>query len=238
MRLSAPIYRLKRAAKLLAHDADIPLNKALDRIAKTEGFQSWSQLAARDAASSRGAKILSRLSPGDMVLLGARPGQGKTLLGLEIIIEAAKSGIKAHYYTLEDTERDVINRLKSINGDINGLKDHLTIDTSDAISANYIIERQQTTHPGEIITVDYLQILDQNRQKPTLNTQIAALKSFAAQTGSIMIFISQIDRSYDLHKNALPALADIRLPNPINLNDFTQTCFLQGGELQLQKIAS
>lgn len=238
MRLSAPIYRLKRTAKLLARDADIPLNKALDRVARTQGFQSWSQLAARDATSSRGAKILSRLSPGDMVLLGARPGQGKTLLGLEIIIEAVKSGIKAHYYTLEDTEREVISRFKSIGGDINGFKGHLTIDTSDSISANYIIEQQQTAQPGEVITVDYLQLLDQNRRKPALNTQVAALKSFATQTGSIMIFIAQIDRSYDLRNNALPSLADIRLPNPINLDHFTQTCFLQDGEVQLEKIAS
>ena len=32
MRLSAPIFRLKRQAKLLAREAGIPLHQALDRV--------------------------------------------------------------------------------------------------------------------------------------------------------------------------------------------------------------
>lgn len=46
MQLSAPIYRLKRKAKLLSRSESIPLHKALDRIAYKEGFSSWSLLAA------------------------------------------------------------------------------------------------------------------------------------------------------------------------------------------------
>ena len=80
MKLSAPIFRLKRQARLQSRDAGIPLNKALDNIAKTEGFQSWSLLAASDSAIGPAIRMLARLHPGDLVLLGARPGHGKTLL--------------------------------------------------------------------------------------------------------------------------------------------------------------
>ena len=38
MKLSAPIYRLKRLAKILSRDEGLPLHEALDRIAAQEGF--------------------------------------------------------------------------------------------------------------------------------------------------------------------------------------------------------
>ena len=47
MKLSAPIYQLKRRAKLLSRTDTIPLHQALDRIAQEEGFTAWSLLASR-----------------------------------------------------------------------------------------------------------------------------------------------------------------------------------------------
>jgi hypothetical protein len=44
MNLSAPINELKRKAKLLRRAEDIPLNQALARIAKEEGYASWGLL--------------------------------------------------------------------------------------------------------------------------------------------------------------------------------------------------
>ncbi|PCJ91179.1 MAG: hypothetical protein COA50_16760 [Flavobacteriaceae bacterium] len=44
MELSAPINELKRKAKLVRRETGIPHNQALDRIAKDEGYASWSFL--------------------------------------------------------------------------------------------------------------------------------------------------------------------------------------------------
>lgn len=44
MNLSAPINELKRKAKLLRRAEGIPLNQALTRIAKEEGYASWGLL--------------------------------------------------------------------------------------------------------------------------------------------------------------------------------------------------
>lgn len=44
MNLSAPINELKRKAKLLRRSEGIPLNQALARIAKEEGYPSWGLL--------------------------------------------------------------------------------------------------------------------------------------------------------------------------------------------------
>src|SRR5262245_53486156 len=49
---------------------------------REEGFQSWSQLAAAAANHFPTSHLLEQLQPGDLVLLGARPGQGKTVMGL------------------------------------------------------------------------------------------------------------------------------------------------------------
>lgn len=44
MNLSAPINELKRKAKLVGREEGIPLNQALSRIAKQEGYASWGLL--------------------------------------------------------------------------------------------------------------------------------------------------------------------------------------------------
>ena len=84
-KLSAPIYRLKRRAKALSLKEKIPLHEALDRIAGQEGFAAWSLLASRLASSRPGKTLIDELVPGDLVLLGARPGHGKTLIAAYMI---------------------------------------------------------------------------------------------------------------------------------------------------------
>src|SRR5215469_6830061 len=113
MQLSAPIHQLKRKAKLLSREDNIPLREALNRIAAQEGFGSWSLLAAKASAAAPPAKLFSRLAPGDLVLVGARPGQGKTLMSLELAVEAMKSGNRGVFFTLEYTEKDVLDRFQA-----------------------------------------------------------------------------------------------------------------------------
>ena len=84
MKLSAPLYRLKRRARGLSREQGIPLHAALDRVAVAEGFARWSLLASRHAARGPAGWLSERLQPGSLMLLGARPGQGKTLLGIEL----------------------------------------------------------------------------------------------------------------------------------------------------------
>lgn len=62
MKLSAPIFRLKRRAKCMARDEDISLHEALDRLARQEGFGKWSLLSSRAAMNSPSKSVLSRLS--------------------------------------------------------------------------------------------------------------------------------------------------------------------------------
>ena len=82
------------------------------------------------------------------------------------------------------------------------------------------------------MVIDYLQLLDQRRETPELMVQVLALKSFAKERGLILVFISQIERSYDPSAKPCPDLGDVRLPNPLDLKLFDKTCFLNDGEVR------
>jgi len=234
MRLSAPIYHLKRKAKLLSREQSIPLHEALDRIAGQEGFGGWSLLAAKAAATAPAGKLFPRLAPGDMVLVGARPGQGKTLMSLELAVEAMKAGNRAVFFTLEYTEQDVLDRFRDIGVERAAFDGRFEFDSSDAISADYIVNKLAAAPRGTLVVIDYLQLLDQKRENPELMVQVRTLESFARGRGLIFVFISQIDRSYDPSTKPCPGLEDVRLPNPLDLTLFSKTCFLNNGEVQFR----
>jgi replicative DNA helicase len=234
MKLSAPLYHLKRTAKTLSRQKGIPLHAALDRIAAEEGFKAWSLLAAKAAAAAPASKLFARLRPGDLVLVAARPGHGKTLMSLELAVAAMKAGHRAAFFTLEYKEKDVWGHLRDLGVDQTRFQELFDLDCSDAISADYIEKKMATAQRGSVVVVDYLQLLDQKRENPPLMAQVRALKTFARDRGLIVVFISQIDRSYDPSTKPCPDLEDVRLPNPLDLQLFDKTCFLSNGEVRFQ----
>ena len=236
MKLSAPLYHLKRKAKLLSRAENIPLHEALDRIARQEGFGGWSLLAAKAAAAAPAEKLFARLAPGDLVLLGARPGHGKTRMGLELAVQAMRSGSRGVFFTLEYTEKDMLDRFRAIGVAREAFARLFECDSSDEISSDYIVKRLADAPRGTLAVVDYLQLLDQKRDKPELMVQVRALQAFARDRGLIFVFISQIDRSYDPLKKPCPDLDDVRLPNPLDLSLFSKTCFLNEGEIRFSAI--
>lgn len=142
MRLSAPIYHLKRKAKRLSREVGIPLHDALDRVAATQGFSAWSLLAAKAATATPANRLFPQFQPGDLVLVGARPGQGKTLMSLGLAVEAMRSGHRAAFFSLEYTEKDVLDRFRAIGVDLAGFEKLFEVDCSDAISADYVVMPQ------------------------------------------------------------------------------------------------
>lgn len=240
MRLSAPIYYLKRKAKMMSRAEAIPLQRAQDVVARAEGFQSWSHLAAahdrHHDRHSPAARLYARLVPGDLAVLAARPGQGKTLLGLELAVTAAREGQSSHFFTLDYTDRDVAAQLDRM-GFAGAVQQVIDIDTSDGICASYITAKLAAVPQPPFVIIDYLQLLDQTRSHPPLDMQLAHLRQMARETDAIIVAISQIDRAFESSGRKLPDWRDLRLPNPIDLSRFDKACFLHEGDMVVRDAA-
>ncbi|MCR9260396.1 MAG: DNA helicase [Pseudomonadaceae bacterium] len=233
MILSTPLFVLRRQARLLAREQRIPLHQALDEIAREQGFSSWSLLMAKRSSPVPGAVLNAKLNPGDFVLVGARPGQGKTLLCLEMAVAAMQAGNRSVFFSLEYNKQDMWASFAAIGEQAEAFAQTFTFDASDQLSAAYIIEQLAEAVPGTFVVVDYLQLLDQKREHPPLIEQIGLLKRFVSERSLVMLFICQIDRSYDLSDKNLPSIENVRLPNPLDLTLFTKTCFLHEGKVRL-----
>ena len=237
MELSRPIYHLKHRARKLSRAESIPLHEALDRVAREEGFGSWSLLAYQASNRPSRETLLSELREGDLLLLGGRPGQGKTLLALDLAASCVESGGNAWMFTLESTRAEVAEYLRRIGRDPETLDGGFAVDTSDRICAQYIADQVAEAPAGSMVIVDYLQLLDQRRQNPPLADQVRLLRFLGREKGLIVVLLSQIDRRFEEGDRGVPGLGDVRLPNPLDLNLLTTTCFVHGGRMRFKRVA-
>jgi replicative DNA helicase len=233
MKFSAPIYLLKQQAKALSRKECIPLHRALDRIANREGFRTWSLLASKASPEQPAAALRAQLRPGDLVLLAAKPGHGKTLVSLDLAIRTMKEGYRAAFFTLHCTGSEVAELFKALGENPSEFLDAFLIDDSDEISADYVIAKLASASPNTLVVIDYLQLLDQRRQNAELAYQVRRLRDFARERRLVVLCLSQIDRSYDPAKRPFPALGDVRLPNPLDLSLFDRACFLNRGKMRI-----
>lgn len=230
MKLSAPIHVLKSKAKTLKREKSISLNEALDCIAKEEGFNSWSLLQSKsqNLLPQKYNEILDYLNGGDLVLIGARPRQGKTSFTIGLFVKAIQQQRKkSFYFTLSEVHRDVAGRIGIYDQSIGQDNNTFELDYSNEICAEYIIKKtEKEVKENSVIVIDYLQLLDEKRVNPPLQSQIEALKEYAREKKCIIIFISQVDREIEYKLSKRPSVDDIRLPNPLDINLMNKVIFL------------
>lgn len=237
MKPSASIPRLKRKARLFARAEAVPLHAALNHVAAREGYAAWSLLAGRHARGTTvAAAFAPHLRPGEIVLLGARPGRGKTLLALDLIRHAVNAGRQAAFFTLEYVEADVLDRLRRLAVSLDELRGKFTLDCSDGIDAEHIVAAMRDAPAGTLVVVDYLQCLEHRRDTPPLATQIEQLRRLARDTGLTVVLISQIDRGFDRSSRPCPTPEDVRLPNPLDLTRLDKAIFLGDGMARLYAV--
>jgi len=229
MKLSAPIYRLKSQAKNLKKQRNISLSLALDEVATQQGFASWSRLMSRRELllPLRFSEVAGYFNRGDLVLVAARPGVGKSIFAAGLIAQSiAAKGPVNYVFTLVEGADQWRSRLGAYVQSAEALR-HCDIDCSNTISADYIIAiLSDRLCPGAVIVVDYLQMLDEKRINAPLQQQVLALQKFARSTGCTIVFLCQIDRAITDRVEQHPTVADIRLPNPLELGLFNKIILL------------
>jgi hypothetical protein len=129
MSLSAPIYRLRHRAKLLSRKVGIPLHEALDRVARNEGFQSWSLLVARNSEQSVRPSIDAGTSQITVLPLGKADRAE--------FVETANRAFEAVLDRIEPENPEATRRLWSAEHYVDNLllkDDMLPIDRAYALS--------------------------------------------------------------------------------------------------------
>src|SRR3546814_20829444 len=105
---------------------------------------------------------------------------------------------------LEETESSISKRLQGLGFDMDDTGNALVIDKSDAICADYIIERVGHGQDNSVVVVDYLQLLDQRRRNPELAVQAKTHSAFPRTQSTITIPQSKIDPPSHLDAKPLP----------------------------------
>ena len=156
--------------------------------------------------------------PSDLIIIGGRPGLGKTSLALNVVWHAAVTAHKTcAVFSLEMTELQVVQRLISMTAEIDGnrmRRGRLSEKEFESInSASNQLQRLQADRGLDLVVVDYLQLIegagdDEGRvQEVAVITR--ALKSIARELEVPLVALSQLSRQIET-RGTEPMLSDLR----------------------------
>lgn len=177
-------------------------------------------------------RLIGGFFPGEMTVVGARPGTGKTVFGMLIAMAAAKKGQRAGVVNLEMLESQYGQRLISYIGGIDGMKmrkreiDDLwpqivqaagelsKMVTDYQFTARYIEDLIPAVMDSdiEILVIDYLQLLRTRKnidQERLIVGHISwQLKQLAVNKRIPIVVLSQLRRPEQ--DNKMPTMRDLR----------------------------
>ena len=191
-----------------------------------------------------GIKELDRLSggffPGELTIIAARPGMGKTEIALCCAEFASLNERKAHFVTLEMTSKQLARRLMSSRSgvptgkirrvdlgevEIKALKDaaeflqkaKLSISSHRTISGLWqFVRRAAAKKEIDILFVDYAQLMQDDDAKKGANREqeISAisrtLKRISTEFNIPVVLLAQLSREVEKRADKMPQLSDLR----------------------------
>jgi replicative DNA helicase len=184
-------------------------------------------------------EILGGFRPGALYIIGARPGVGKTIVGLQIAWHLSKLG-PVSFHSLEMGKTELYNRIISMEAEVYiGSIEKGTLRDADwvkiAKTKTEIQNHQLAIHDKsgqnllqiralansvkglgglKAIVVDYLGLIqdtEKGRKRYEMITDISiGLKNLARDLNVPVIALAQLNRGPEQRKNAEPDMADLR----------------------------
>lgn len=210
-----------------------------------ENFQSFYEKICADHDSGGektvhfGYKMLdasiTSLSPGELHIIGARPGIGKSMMALNIAYKNAKRNHHVLYFSLEMNEKEMVTRLLGIDKGITSQQFAFKTDsfiselghhfdairelplsfcyrsgiTCSDIESHLIKERE--SHPVDLIIIDHMHIMQAHGTKSGYEKMTAisnGLKILAMNNQIPIIALAQLSRAGATGEPTLTELRD------------------------------
>lgn len=181
-------------------------------------------------------EITGGLEGGDVIVIGARPGVGKSAFTSQIILEMAKAGKRIGFYNLEMSEKQVYERLLSNQSGIrlNRIRRAIQFlgDEKERFeSANQTLGKMDilissgTKSVSEIrnecrhqeldcIIIDYLQLVRADTRYQSRASEVGAIskaiKALAMELNVPIIALSQLNRTSEMRETKEPTMGELR----------------------------
>jgi replicative DNA helicase len=203
-------------------------------------------------------RITQGMKPGELVVLAARPGVGKTSMALTIAYHVAQRGQHVGIFSLEMDRELLLQRLVALElgaptthvprllrrgnaaamtalARVANLPIH--IDHTPALSVPAIRDRARrlaSAQPIELWIVDYLQLVqgtsDRDDEVKRITTVSQGLTTLAREFRIPVLALSQLSRAVENRSDHVPMLADLRGSGSIE-QDASQVWFIYRDEL-------
>lgn len=183
-------------------------------------------------------RVLIGMGAGDLLLVGARPGMGKTSFALNIAANvASQTGKKVCFFSLEMSAEQVVNRLISSEAMISSAAlrtgrlsdkewEHLAIATSHLSGCDLLIDDtsgmtvtamkaklRRESNLG-LVVIDYLGLMQGDKRAENRVQEVSAisrsLKIMAKELGVPVICCAQLSRGPESRQDNRPQLSDLR----------------------------
>ena len=182
--------------------------------------------------------LLGGLEGGDMIVIGARPGVGKSAFVTQITTALARSGKRVGFYNLEMQEKQVYERFVVAESGIGLTRLRRAVrflgDEEERFRrANEVLEkedriiittgskamseiRNESRHMGyDVIIIDYLQLLRADKtyrgnRYAEVGAISRAIKSLAMELNIPIIALSQLNRVSENREGKEPTMAELR----------------------------
>jgi replicative DNA helicase len=184
-------------------------------------------------------EIIAGFRPGALYIIGARPGVGKTIVGLQIAWELSKIG-PVSFHSLEMGRNELYNRIIASEAQVyigniekGTLKEHDWLKIANVrqkiqshqlaihdksgqnlLQIRALANSVKGTGDLKAIVVDYLGLIqdtEKSRKRYEMITDISiGLKNLARDLNVPVIALAQLNRGPEQRKDAEPDLADLR----------------------------
>ncbi len=172
-----------------------------------------------------------QFEPGEVITIGARPGMGKSCIGMQFAQEASAQGANVLIISFEQTADQIMKRIllqrsdhKKEDEKIDVVENSITIcdfcdwrsrfENWEGFYKKAIEEEREKYMAYDLILIDYLQLINtcepQTSRRIEIDLIVTGIKQMAMELKLTVILLSQLTRKVEERIGHRPIMTDLR----------------------------